>query len=78
MSKKPAIHVVPSEKGFGVKVEGNSRLSKDFKTKGEALEYGKDRAKQEKTELVSHRKDGTIDNKNSYGNDPHPPKDLKP
>lgn len=77
MAKKPAIHVVPTDKGFGVKVEGNSKMSKDFETKKEAMEYGKERAKREKTELVSHRKDGTIDNKNSYGNDPNPPKDKK-
>lgn len=77
MAKKPAIHVVPSEKGFGVKVEGNSKLSKDFNTKEQAKSYGASRAKDEKTELVIHRKDGTIENKNSFGNDPNPPKDRK-
>ena len=40
-------------------------------------ERQKEKAKQEGSELIPHRKDGTIQNPNSYGNDPNPPKDTK-
>ncbi|NTU74289.1 DUF2188 domain-containing protein [Candidatus Roizmanbacteria bacterium] len=36
-----------------------------------------DIAKTQKTELVIHNQDGKISNKNSFGNDPCPPKDKK-
>ena len=35
-------------------------------------------AKNQNTELFVHRQDGTIRNRNSYGNDPNPPKDKRP
>lgn len=35
------------------------------------------KSKQESSELVIHRKDGTIERKDSHGNDPCPPKDKK-
>jgi hypothetical protein len=34
-------------------------------------------AKAAETELVIHRPDGTIRDKDSFGNDPDPPKDKK-
>lgn len=34
--------------------------------------------KKQQSELIIHKGDGTIQNKNSYGNDPNPPNDLKP
>jgi len=34
-------------------------------------------AKNQKTELVIHNRDGKISDKDSYGNDPFPPKDKK-
>ena len=37
----------------------------------------REKAKQEKSELISHGKDGKIQNPNSYGNDLNPPKDKK-
>lgn len=32
-------------------------------------------AKNQGSEVIIHREDGTIREKNSYGNDPNPPKD---
>jgi hypothetical protein len=75
MAKK--VHVVPTDEGFGVKISGNSKNSKNFETKSEAIEYGRERAKEMKTELVIQNKDGKISNTNSHGNDPNPPKDKK-
>ncbi len=37
----------------------------------------RNQAKREKLEHVPHKKDGSIHNPNSYGNDPYPPKDNK-
>ena len=35
---------------------------------------GRDAAKRDKTEHIIHNKDGEIASRNSYGNDPYPPK----
>ena len=75
MAKK--VHVVPTEDGFGVKISGNSRNSKNFETKNDAIDYGRDKAKEMKTELIIQNRDGKISNTNSYGNDPNPPRDKK-
>jgi hypothetical protein len=39
-------------------------------TKDEAVRAGRTRAQQDRTELVIHNQDGTIGERNSYGNDP--------
>jgi len=69
-------HVVRSKAkgGWAVKKSGSLRASKSFRTKNEAVKYGRKLSKSEKTELYIHKKDGSIQNRNSYGNDPHPPK----
>jgi len=46
-------------------------------TKADALKIGKEIAKNRQSELNILGKDGKIQNKNSYGNDPFPPKDQK-
>jgi uncharacterized protein DUF2188 len=76
MSKKN-VHVVPKADGWAVKKEGNSRSSAVTDTKSEAESIGRDLAKNERSELVIHGKDGKIQDKDSYGNDPNPPKDMK-
>ena len=74
MTKKD-VHVVPHSQGWAVKVEGNERASSVHGTKGEAVESGRDRAKRDQVEFVTHGKDGKIQDSDSYGNDPNPPKD---
>jgi len=76
MSKKNQ-HIVPTENGWGIRGEGNSRLTKVTPTKAEALEVGKEIAKNQGVELFIHGKDGKIQDRDSYGNDPCPPKDRK-
>jgi len=75
--KRKNQHVVPVGKKWGVRGEGNSRITKITKTQGDAINIARDIAKNQKTEVVIHRKDGRIRDKDSYGNDPHPPKDKK-
>ncbi len=70
-------HVVPREDGWAAKREGAKRASKTFKTKGEAVDYAREKAHQEGGELTIHGRDGRIQDKDSYGNDPNPPKDTK-
>lgn len=74
MSKKP-VHTVPSGNGWSNK-QGGKEISHHH-TKAKAEEAGKQKAKSGQTEHVIHNKDGKIGEKNSYGNDPHPPKDKK-
>lgn len=74
---KKTNHVVPSSTGWGVKKSGASRASKTFDTKAKAIDYGISLSKREKTELYIHKANGIIQNKNSYGKDPYPPKDKK-
>ena len=73
MTKKD-VHVVPHHGDWGVKVEGNSKMSKVFGTQSEASDYGRERAINNSAELLIHGKNGQIREKNSYGNDPYPPK----
>ena len=78
MTKKPGQHIMRSSNGgWAVKKEGATKASKVYDTKDEAIKHGTEIAKNQKTELYIHRKDGTIQNKNSFGNDPFPPKDKK-
>jgi len=74
MAKKNQ-HIVPSPNGWGVRKENSTRLTKEFDRKQDAKDYGKEIAKNNHSELIVHNKDGKISEKNSYGNDPCPPKD---
>jgi hypothetical protein len=73
MAKKPPVHTVKHDDGWANRREGAARVSKTYGTKAEAQAAGRETARREKTEHVIHTKDGKIDQKNSYGNDPHPP-----
>jgi hypothetical protein len=75
---KKTHHVVPNPSGgWSVKKGGASRASRVFDTQREAEKYGRDQAKKAHSELYVHRKDGTIRERDSYGNDPFPPRDEK-
>lgn len=68
---------MPSKGQWAVKKSGSTRASRSFNTKDAAVKYGKSISRNEKTELYIHKKDGTVQNKNSYGNDPMPPRDKR-
>ena len=76
MSRKSQ-HVVPSGKDWAVKGEGNDRKTAVVETQAEAIKIAREIAINQKSEVVIHRPDGTIRDKDSYGNDPNPPKDKK-
>lgn len=73
------IHVVsnPDRGGWDAKRPNADRASKHFDTKKEAMDWSRGLAKKEGLELIPHGKDGKIQNPNSYGNDPCPPKDTR-
>lgn len=73
MNKKNQ-HVVPHPDGWAVKGAGNSKATKVTDTQSEAIEVAKEIAKNQDSELLIHGKNGRIRDRNSYGNDPHPPK----
>ena len=77
MAKGKNQYVVPTKDGWGVKGQGNSKLTAKTDTKADALKIGKEIAKNQQSELTILGKDGKIRNKNSYGNAPFPPKDNK-
>lgn len=68
-------HVTKRPDGmWQVKGEGNSRASGVFPTQKEAIDFGRGIAATQKSELVIHRPDGRIREKDSHGHDPYPPR----
>jgi hypothetical protein len=76
MSKKNQ-HVVPSGKSWAVKGERTEKATVIVDTQAEAIRIAREIAINQKSEVVIHRPDGTIRDKDSHGNDPNPPKDKK-
>ncbi|MGH9553404.1 MAG: DUF2188 domain-containing protein [Terriglobales bacterium] len=77
MKKTGNQHVVPRENGWAVKTAGASKATKAFDTKQQALDFGREIARKNQSELVIHGKNGKIQDSDSYGNDPCPPHDQK-
>ncbi len=68
-------HVTPHPNGgWQVKGENNSRATVRTTTQKEAISIAKSIAQNNHSEVVIHNKQGVIREKNSYGNDPYPPK----
>ena len=71
-------HVVPTGDGnWGVRGEGNSRITKKTPTQSGSIDIAAEIAKNQGTDVVIHGRDGKIRDRDSYGNDPNPPKDKK-
>ena len=70
-------HVVKRGEKWGVLGEGNSRVSSLHNKQSTACNAARATAKREHSEVVIHGRDGKIRDKDSYGNDPCPPKDKK-
>lgn len=74
-NRKPPVHTVPSGNGWANK-QGGTEVS-NHRTKAPAATEGRRQAKRDQTEHVIHKTNGQIGEKNSYGNDPCPPKDKR-
>ena len=77
MSKNKNQHVVTHGNVWAVRGEGNSRVTSIHKTQESARKEAVEIAKNQKSEVVIHGKNGKIRDKDSYGTDPNPPKDRK-
>lgn len=60
--------------GWQVKGEGNSRATVRTTTQQQSIQIARDIAIHQHSELVIHGKDGRIRAKDSFGNDPFPPR----
>jgi len=72
MSTPKSTHVVPNSDrgGWDSKDSGNSRASKHFDRKQDAVDWARGHSRGLENELVIHDQHGRIRQKDSHGNDP--------
>ena len=63
-----------SSEWVGCAREHNTRITQKFDTQKEAIAKAREIAINQKSELFIHGENGRIRERNSYGNDPYPPK----
>lgn len=71
---KAGQHVVPKGEKWIVYKSGAAKATATFDTQKQAIHRATEVAKNQKTELYIHGRDGRIRSRNSYGSDPYPPK----
>lgn len=71
---RPGQHVVPSEGGWSVRKAGAERATKTHPTQQAAIEHATAIARNQRTEVYIHGRDGRIRERNSFGRDSCPPK----
>lgn len=69
--------VTKRDNGWAVIGEGNSRATAVTRTQKEATDIAKRIAVNQGSEVIIQGRDGKIRSKDSYGNDPLPPKDKE-
>jgi len=74
---KKNFHSVPWSGDWEVKKEGVKDPLSVHRTQSTAEDKVHRLAKQNEVEAIYHRGDGTVKDKDSFGNDPHPPIDRK-
>lgn len=67
-------HVVKYSDGWAVKGAGNEKATRVIETQQEAIDIATQIAKNQQSEMFIHGRNGRIRERNSYGNDPFPPK----
>ena len=71
-------HVAPDRQGgWSVRKSGADKATRAFNSKSDAVAYARELAKKAGGELYIHGRDGTIREKDTYGNHPFPPKDKR-
>lgn len=66
--------VVHTDDGWGVRGEGNQKLTSRHATQRDAIAEATRIARNQRSEVFIQGEDGKIRERNSYGHDPHPPK----
>lgn len=74
---KKNIHITPKGKQWQVKRAGSNKPISTHRTQSAADKAGRPIARKDKVELITHNTKGRIRDKDSFGNDPNPPKDTK-
>jgi hypothetical protein len=77
MSKKDVMVGPTGDGRWSVKRPGNDRASSIHDTQRAAADAGEKIAKADKVDLIIRGRDGKIRSKDSYGNDPNPPRDTE-
>jgi hypothetical protein len=77
MANRNNIHIVQRENGWGTLREGGQRATQVFDTQAQAIQAGRQMARQGHGELLIHDQDGRIRARDSQGSDPFPPRDRK-
>lgn len=67
-------HIVPAGDKWGVRGAGNGRLTSVHETQHQAIDAGREIARNQHSELLIHGQNGQIRKRDSHGRDPHPPK----
>ncbi len=67
-------HVVPKDGDWAVRGAGNSRVTSKHDTQQDAIAAAREIAINQSSEVLIHNRQGNIRDRNSYGNDPYPPK----
>ena len=70
-------HVVPHDGRWGIRGEGNSRLTSVHDTQADAIDAARGIARNQESELFIHDRHGRIRDRDSFGNDPFPPRDRR-
>jgi len=68
-------HVTPHPNGWAVQGAGASKPSSVHDTQAKAVDRARDIARNQESELLVHGRNGRIRERDSYGNDPMPPRD---
>ena len=74
MSKGKNQHVVRHADGWAVRGAGNERVTRITDTQREAIQIAREIAQNQQSELLIHGRNGRIRERDSFGNDPFPPK----
>lgn len=70
-------HVVPGKNGgWNVKGAGAKRATVHTETKQDAINIARNISQNQHSELIIHGRNGRIQNRDSHGHDPFPPRDI--
>ena len=71
------LHVIPHNGGWAVRGEGSSRATSVHKSQREAIEAGREIARNRSSQLVIHARDGRVRERDSYNASSLPPKEPR-
>lgn len=75
MSNPKDVPVVRHSDDWAARRPNTERASKVFDTQKQAIDYAREVAQRDRSELLVHNRQGQIRHRDNFGNDPNPPKD---